>query len=130
MCTKKNNSGSISLQYNRELKSVRWHKIKAKKDPNEICNTIIDVFNHIKKLCTIEEPRSGNDCKTDKPWITAKIKQCMIVRDEYFRKHKSNKLYEELYKKHRNIVVNLIKKQKLNYEKNIFMQCKGDPKKI
>jgi hypothetical protein len=50
------NSHLDNVMYNRELKSVRWHKIKAKKDPNEICNTIIDVFNHIKNYVLLKSP--------------------------------------------------------------------------
>jgi hypothetical protein len=122
-----------TMSYQRELNLVRWYKLKNNNDPNEICSSIINIFAHLKKTCTKEKESSVHSHKIDKPWITNKIKHCMSIRDKYFRMHKnnkSNKNYEELYKKHRNTVVNLIKNEKLNYEKKIFEQCKGDSKKI
>jgi len=70
--------------------------------------------------------------KKKKPWITLGIIKSMKKRDELYRDYKKRKDERTLqnYKDYRNKIITLIKKQKEDYYKKIFLENKQNNKKM
>lgn len=95
---------------------------------NEIINIIQDSFNQ----CAPLRKKIIREQWSYKPWIDTAAKTAIKKRDQLFFKARESNLYSDLqdYKKQRNTVVNLIKKNKREYYDKDIDNKKHEPKKM
>lgn len=114
------------------IKTIDFSCIYSSGNANSACefllNSLSEAIRSSSKICTVP-----HRLKIIKPWITPGILRCMKNRDRMYRKHKNNPDNETLqitFKRYRNFCNSLLKKLKKQYEKNILIEAKSNPKKL
>ena len=64
--------------------------------------------------------------RLEKPWLTPAILKSIKVKSQYYKKFKLNLITEEVYKRFRNRLTNVIKKAKRYYSYHKFSNCRKD----
>jgi len=112
------------------LYGENWLEVTSNVDPNNAFNKFLYILNkYFKKFCPLTRKKKKN-FKTNKPWITQKIKIAIRKKLQLFKKYKKSHNIEnfEKFKVHRNYVNNLIKYTKKVYFENAFRESLGDAK--
>jgi hypothetical protein len=107
-----------------------WNQYLHTQEPNILYNTIVQDFNKIYEQATITivENRKRN-CH---PWFNNEIKQNIIKKENLWNQIKrspNDSSIKTEYKKQRNYVTNLIRKEKRNYYYNKINSHIGDGRK-
>ena len=102
----------------RDLKLVNW-SVATQNNPNiGFENFMLIINNLLDKHAPFKEQAKRKEKLRFKPWITKGILTYMKQRDKIYKKmikvknSKTKQLKLSLYKKYRNIIVNLLKKSK------------------
>ena len=117
-----------------ELGTVNWQEILNESDGTEISynkfyGKLDDILNHMapyKKL-TQKEIRLAQ-----MPWITQGLLVSMRVRDKLYKQTKDNSVTNDiivLYKRYRNMIVNLLRISRNKYHTSFFQENQGNVKK-
>uniref|UniRef100_A0A8D9BAN7 Endonuclease/exonuclease/phosphatase domain-containing protein n=1 Tax=Cacopsylla melanoneura TaxID=428564 RepID=A0A8D9BAN7_9HEMI len=115
-----------------DIETIDWmaiqnqHRNNPEKLYEEIVNKLNDIYEKNKKIIKIR------DTKLYTPWVTERVKKVIDVKQkllQIWRNNKNNLFNYERYKTQRNIVTNLIKKQKRIYTYKKFLEAKGDMQK-
>jgi len=115
------------------IKDYNWSKLIEEKDCVTLYEKIKSLFNKFYQSSSktiVQKPNTRPYAINE--WVNSELLGHINKRDELYKKWKStptNKTYEKEYKKTRNIVNKLIKKDKSNFYKNKFKNCFNDTKK-
>ena len=109
-----------------DLKSVNW-------DTSNDYN-VEDSWKFLKNniLATVEKhiPKSSKSSNASPIWITSTVKTALKNKARAYKSYNKTKsnYHKSKFKKLRNIATTVVKKAKRNFEKNLSMECKTNPK--
>lgn len=110
-----------------EIEKISWNRWQDYDDPDLIYSEVTSKFNDIYSECTKELIYKEIHALT--PWVNQRVKNEIKLKQSLLRtwqNNKNNLFNYERYKKQRNIVTNLIKKEKRIYMYKKFDEAKGD----
>ncbi|KAL1446268.1 hypothetical protein WDU94_008929 [Cyamophila willieti] len=110
-----------------KILAINWEELKQINSPTELYNKIISKFKDIYQSATKKVRKRDN--ARSLPWINQRICQEINMRNtllQRWRNNKNNRLMYEHYKKQRNVVTNIIKKEKRIYLYKLFQDASGD----
>ncbi|KAL1448505.1 hypothetical protein WDU94_005619 [Cyamophila willieti] len=110
-----------------KILATNWEELKKIDNPTELHNKVILQFNEIYESATKKVQKKDN--VRYMPWVNNRIKQEINTKKillQRWRNNKNNRLLYEHYKKQRNVVTNLIKKEKRIYMYKLFQEASGD----
>lgn len=112
-----------------EISKVDWNKLTEVHDPEKVYFDTINEFNQIYDSCTKSVEFKKKHIIT--PWVSKRTLLEINKKNELYSQWKNNKnaFKYERYKEQRNIVTNLIKKEKRIYCYKKFKDAKGDMRK-
>ncbi|KAL1447170.1 hypothetical protein WDU94_015563 [Cyamophila willieti] len=110
-----------------KILTTNWHDLGQIENPTELYNKIILQFNEIY-MCATKTVQKKDNVRS-LPWVNCKILQEINMKKallQRWRNNKNNRIIYEHYKKQRNIVTNIIKKEKRIYMFKLFQEARGD----
>lgn len=113
-----------------EIEKIDWNNFKKIKDPDRLYSEITAQFNKIYELCTKNIVVKDNYLYT--PWVNQRIKNEINKKQRLLRdwqNNKNNLFTYDRYKIQRNVVTNMIKKEKRIYYYKKFLDAKGNMRK-
>jgi hypothetical protein len=112
------------------IEQNNWNKYLNHQEPESVYKNIVKDFNDIYKQATIKITRKRQS--NFHPWFNDEIKQNIRKKDNLWnrlKKFPNNHTIKTEYKRQRNFVTNLIRKEKRNYYYNKINCHIGDAKK-
>lgn len=114
------------------MKLIDLSEIKSLDDPNEAAATLVSILQHAissnSQTCTIAKRK-----RIIKDWITPGLLRCMRNRDKLHKKAKQSpddSIITTTYLRYRNFCNKLLKKIKINYERELLNQAGQNSKNI
>ena len=124
-------------EFHEELLNIDWSKIVNENEGTE--NSSQNFLNKMDEILNYMAPyrkMTQKEIKLEKmPWITQGLLKSMRVRDNLYRQltHKKDEIDKanifKLYKRYRNMIVNLLRVSKNNHYTSFFLQNQGNVKK-
>lgn len=114
------------------LKSADWSTIFNSNDVDSAATFLVNTLDNAIRSNTKNVVCSRTKY-TIKPWITPGLIKCQRNRDFLHlqvRKDPNNLILQVTYKRYRNFLTNLLHKLKSNYENELLLNSKNDPKKL
>lgn len=116
----------------KDIECFDFSKINTMLDPNLATNELISILSSIVIRNTIYR---SIPCRARiiKPWITSGLLRCIRNRDKMhlkIKKEPENSILKLTYLRYRNFCNNLLKKLKVEYEKQELLKAKNNPKKM
>ncbi|XP_008485861.1 uncharacterized protein LOC103522538, partial [Diaphorina citri] len=114
-----------------KIEAIDWASLKDEcmENPQQLYEEITNKFNNIYE--TSKKTIQVRDNKYHTPWVNQRVKNEIELKRRLLRTWQNNKnnLFNlERYKKQRNLVTNLIKKQKRIYTYKVFKEASGNMK--
>ena len=120
----------------RDLKSVNW-SVATQNNPNiDLENFMLIINNLLDKHAPFKEQAKRKEKLRFKPWITKGILTSIKQRDKIHKEmikaknSQTKQLKLSLYKKYRNIIVDLLKKSKESHYRKYFEDNKRNCKAV
>lgn len=113
-----------------EIDKYNWDELCEISDPNILYTKLCKIFSQIHKKSIKVHEKNEKDLAT--PWVNNSIKKEIELKAsllKQWRNNQNNMIIYETYKKQRNIVTQIIKKEKRRYLFKLFNEAKGDVKK-
>lgn len=114
------------------LKESNLDDLTTYNNPTELTNTLITKL----QKCLYDNTITKRICSKDrliKPWITPGILKCIRNRNDMQRKLRAdpfNEILKITYRRYRNFCVNLIRKLKIQYERELLAKNKQNSKSL
>lgn len=109
-----------------QIETTNWMNIQGD-DPDQFYSKMINEFNKIYNTCTKTVTIREKDPFL--PWVSERIRHEILLKQNLlrlWRNNKNNRFNYERFKKQRNIVTNLMKKEKRIFMYKKFAEARGD----